>query len=136
MLTRGGKALEDAPSILVVEDEMLILNMMESTLEDGGFKVVLATSGERAIQMLDAQNPPFRAVITDVNLGRKTSGWDVAKHAREIDPEIAIIYVTGHGADDWASQGLPKSILLTKPFAVAQLLTAVSNLLNGGPQQG
>jgi CheY-like chemotaxis protein len=62
MLTRGGKALEDAPSILVVEDEMLILNMMESTLEDGGFKVVLATSGERAIQMLNAQNPPFRAV--------------------------------------------------------------------------
>ena len=115
---------------------MLILNMMESTLEDGGFKVVLATSGERAIQMLNAQNPPFRAVITDVNLGRKTSGWDVAKLAREIDPEIAIIYVTGHGADDWASQGLPKSILLTKPFAVAQLLTAVSNLLNGGPQQG
>lgn len=128
--------MEDAPTILVVEDEVLILNMMESTLEDGGFKVVLASSGERAIQMLDAQNPPFRAVITDVNLGRKTSGWDVAKHAREIDPEIAIIYVTGHGAVDWASHGLPKSILMTKPFAVAQLLTAVSNLLNASPQQG
>jgi CheY-like chemotaxis protein len=59
----GGKALEDSPSILVVEDEMLILQMMESTLEDGGFKVALASSGERAIQMLDAQNPPFRAII-------------------------------------------------------------------------
>jgi DNA-binding response OmpR family regulator len=134
-LTFRGQALEDAPSILVVEDEMPILNMMESTLGDGGFKVISASSGERAIQMLDAQNPPFQAVITDVNLGPRKSGWEVAKHAREIDPEISIMYVTGHGADDWASQGLPKSIMLTKPFAIAQLLTAVSNLLNGSPQQ-
>jgi DNA-binding response OmpR family regulator len=131
-----GQALEDNPHILIVEDEMLILHMMESTLEDGGFKVIPASSGEQAIQMLDAQNPRFRAIITDVNLGRKTSGWVVAKHAREIDPEIAVIYVTGHGAVDWTSHGLPKSILITKPFAVAQLLTAVSNLLNGSPQQG
>ena len=131
-----GQALEDTPNILIVDDEMLILHMMESALEDGGFKVILASSGERAIQMLDAQKPPFRAVITDVNLGREKSGWDVAKHAREIDPEIAVIYVTGHGANDWASHGLPKSILLTKPFAIAQLLTAVSSLLNGSHQQG
>lgn len=128
--------MENAPSILVVEDEMLILHMMESALEDGGFTVVLASSGERASQMLDTQKAPFRAVVTDVDLGPGKSGWDVAKHAREIDPEIAIIYVTGHGADDWPSLGLPKSILITKPFAVTQLLTAVSNLLNGSSLQG
>ena len=114
---------------------MLILHLMESTLEDGGFKVILAASGEQAIQMLDVQNPPFRAVITDVNLGAEKSGWNVAKHAREINPEIVIVYVTGHGSVDWTSHGLPKSILITKPFAVAQLLSAVSNLLNGSPQQ-
>jgi DNA-binding response OmpR family regulator len=102
---------------------------------EGGFKVILAASGERAIQALDTQKPPFRAVVTDVNLGRGKSGWDVAKHAREIDPEIAVVYVTGHGGDDWPSLGLPKSVLVAKPFAVAQLLTAVSNLLNS-PQHG
>jgi DNA-binding response OmpR family regulator len=129
--------LEDTPNILIVEDEMLILHMMESTLEEGGFKVSLAASGERAIQMLDAQNPAFRAVVTDVNLGpNKLTGWEVAKHAREIDPEIAIVYITGHGVNDWPSHGLPNSILLSKPFAIAQLLTAVSNLLNDSPQQG
>ena len=131
----GDIALEDNPSILVVEDETLILLMIESALEDGGFKAILAPSGERAIQVLDTQNPPFRAVVTDVNLGPGKSGWDVAKRAREIDPNIAVIYVTGHGEDDWPSQGLPKSVLITKPFAVAQLLTAVSNLLNGSSQQ-
>jgi len=127
--------LEDIPGILVVEDEMLILHMMESALEDGGFKVILAPSGEQAIQMLDAQKSRFRAVVTDVNLGRGKSGWEVAKHAREIDPEIAVIYITGHGATDWPSQGLPKSVMIAKPFAIAQLVTAVSSLLNGNAQQ-
>lgn len=128
--------MEDTPSILIVEDEMLILHMMESALEDGGFKVMLASSGERASQMLEAQNPPFRAVVTDVHLGLGKSGWEVAKHAREIDPMIAVIYVTGHGADAWPSLGLPNSVLITKPFAITQLLTAVSNLLNGSIQRG
>ena len=40
---------------------------------------------------------------------------------------------TGASADEYASNGVPNSILLTKPFAPAQLLTAVSNLLNTGP---
>jgi CheY-like chemotaxis protein len=54
-------ALEGSPSILVVEDEVVILHLMEDALEEGGFKVVLAPSGERAVQALDAQTAPFRA---------------------------------------------------------------------------
>jgi hypothetical protein len=40
--------------------------------------------------------------------------------------------MTGAAAEQWASHGVPNSILLTKPFAPAQLITAVSNLLNAG----
>ena len=40
--------------------------------------------------------------------------------------------MTGAAADEWASKGVPNSILLQKPFAPAQLVTAVSNLLNTG----
>jgi DNA-binding response OmpR family regulator len=119
----------DTPHVLVVEDEVFIQLQMESTLEEGGFKVILARTGERAIQVLDAQKPPICALITDVNLGPGMSGWEVAKHARE----IPVIYVTGHGGEEWASHGLPKTILISKPFAAAQLLTAVSNRLNGSP---
>ncbi len=59
-------------------------------------------------------------------------GWEVAKHAREIDPEFPVIYMTGAGADKWPSRGVPNSILLEKPFAPAQLITAVSQLLISG----
>jgi DNA-binding response OmpR family regulator len=51
---------------------------------------------------------------------------------REIDPEFPIVYMTGTSADDYGSLGVPNSILLNKPFAPAQLVTAVSQLLNTG----
>jgi len=123
--------VEDLPIVLVVEDDPLIQSFAEETLTDGGFEIVIASSGEDAIDLLDAGKAKYRAMVTDINLGSdKLTGWDVARRAREIDAEFPVIYMTGDGADDWASKGVPNSILLTKPFAQAQLLTAVSQLLN------
>jgi hypothetical protein len=42
--------------------------------------------------------------------------------------------MTGAAAEEWGAHGVPNSILLTKPFAPAQLVTAVSQLLNAGSQ--
>jgi CheY-like chemotaxis protein len=61
-------------------------------------------------------------------------GWEIARLVRQIDPAFPIVYMTGAAADDWPSEGVPNSILLKKPFAPAQLVTAVAQLLNvGGP---
>ena len=70
--------------------------------------------------------------MTDINLLGRFDGWEVARVAREIDPAFPIIYMTGAAADEYPSKGVPNSILLNKPFAPAQLLTAVSQLLNAG----
>jgi CheY-like chemotaxis protein len=45
------------------------------------------------------------------------------------DPSFPVIYVTAHDRD-WPAYGVPNSIVIPKPFAPAQLVTAVSNLLN------
>jgi DNA-binding response OmpR family regulator len=73
--------------------------------------------------------------VTDIDLNGRFDGWEVAKRAREIDPAFPVVYMTGAAADEWGSHGVPNSILLTKPFAPAQLVTAVSNLLNTDPAQ-
>jgi DNA-binding response OmpR family regulator len=78
------------------------------------------------------EGPPHRVLVTDINLAGKADGWAVAMAAREIDPNFPVIYTTGAAADQWAIQGVPNSLLLTKPFAPAQLVTAISNLLNTG----
>lgn len=116
--------------IFVVEDDELIRDLLEEALTDGGFTVALAATGEEAITMLDANGADYSALITDVNLPGKASGWDLAKHAREINDTLPVIYMSGASAHDWASKGVPKSQLMPKPFAVAQVVTAVSQLIN------
>lgn len=126
--------MELLPIVLVVEDEILIQHVVEDALSEGGFKVVSAESGEMAIKLFD-QNPSYRALITDVNLGtHRLSGWDVARHVRESIPDLPVVYMTGDSGAEWSARGVPNSVLLTKPFAPVQLLTAISQLLNDSPQ--
>jgi DNA-binding response OmpR family regulator len=124
--------LADLLVIMVVEDDELIQNLVEEALSDGGFEPSIAASGEEAVTLLRGNRNHYRALVTDINLRGSMDGWEVAKQAREIDPSLPIVYMTGAAADQWASHGVPNSILLTKPFAPAQLVTAVSQLLNTG----
>ena len=83
--------MHDLPIVLVVEDDQLIQGVAEETLSGGGFELVIASSGERALELLDAADGKYRALLTDINLGRdKVDGWEVAKHARELDPEFPV----------------------------------------------
>jgi DNA-binding response OmpR family regulator len=126
--------LDDVITILVVEDDQLIQAMVEEALSDGGFESAITASGEEAIALLRSNKSQFRSVVTDINLIGKLGGWEVARVAREIDPAMPVIYMTGTHGEEWASKGVPNSVLLVKPFAPAQIVTAISNLLNtGGP---
>ena len=122
----------DLPIILVVEDDPSIQVLIEEALGDGGFNTAIVASGEEALTLLNGNKEKYRAVVTDINLEGKIDGWEVARHVREIDPEYPVIYMSGASAADWASKGVPNSVILSKPFAPAQLVTAVSNLLNSG----
>jgi CheY-like chemotaxis protein len=111
-----------------VEDEPLVLMTVRQALEDAGYGVREAGDGREALAVIDAEIQTFGALVTDVNLGR-IDGWAVARHARELNPKMPVVYVTGDSAHEWASQGVPGSVLVEKPFAPAQIVTAVSSLL-------
>ncbi|MGU9981185.1 hypothetical protein ACJ4V0_14200, partial [Phreatobacter sp. HK31-P] len=71
------------------------------------------------------------ALVTDIDLGvTGANGWDIAEKARNGKPELPVIYMTGASADEWASRGVPRSILLPKPFAMAQVIRAIVQLLD------
>jgi DNA-binding response OmpR family regulator len=125
----GSRHLEDQLMVLVVEDDHEIQIIVEDALTEGGFEPAIAPSGEEAVTLLKGNKGNYRALVADVNLRGRMDGWEVARHAREIDPEFPIIYMTGAGTAKWLSRGVPNSILLEKPFAPAQLVTAVSQLL-------
>ena len=129
---RGIGLEEDQLFILVIEDDGPIQVVVEDALTDGGFEPAIAPSGEEAVTLLKGMPNSYCALVTDIKLRGKMDGWEVARQAREIDPNFPVVYITAAHADQWPAQGVPNSVLLTKPFAPAQLVTAVSQLLNGG----
>lgn len=120
--------------ILLVEDEPLISMAVESALVDAGFEVDVVSSGEEALKAIDARHGEFRAVLTDIRLGGRLSGWDIGRHARQAVPTIPVVYVSGDSASEWTAQGVPGSVMIQKPFAFAQIVNAVSLLMNQADQ--
>ena len=92
------------------------------------FRRKLSLLEKKRSKVLDINK--HRALVTDINFKAQLTGWEVARRARELSPEIPVIYMTGAAASEWPSLGVPNSVLLNKPFAAAQLVTAVAQMLN------
>jgi DNA-binding response OmpR family regulator len=130
----SGRVLNELPIILLVEDEQVLQNLVRHALSDAGFDLTVSASADEALSMLRSGVVRYRALVTDINIDGELNGWELARQVREIDAAFPVVYVTGAAADQWPSHGVPNSILLEKPFAPAQLVTAISQLLNTGPQ--
>jgi CheY-like chemotaxis protein len=98
--------------------------------------VASASTAAEAIRQLEAPDAAFAALVTDIDLRDNSSGWEVARRARELFPDLPVVYVSGGSAHEWASRGVPGSVMLTKPFALAQLVVAVSNATLERPGPG
>ena len=120
-------------AVLVVEDEPLILLDLESALEEAGFEVASARDAAEAITAFDASPDKFKGLITDIRLGAGQSGWEVARHLRQANSTIPVIYISGDSGIHWGAEGVPNSVMITKPFVLVQIITALSTLLNEQP---
>jgi len=124
--------MNELPVVLLAEDEEELQHILQEALRDAGFDFTSAASGEQAVTLLKSGVVHYRALVTDIKLDGRIGGWEVARQARLIDPAFPIVYMSGGHAGEWPVQGVPNSILLQKPFAPAQLVTAISQLLNVG----
>lgn len=122
--------------VLIAEDQTDIGEVLKDSFEEGGYAVLLVETAAEALASLDARGEEVRALVTDIKLGSSTTGWDVARHARELKPEMPVVYMTGSESNDWPVLGVPNSILVPKPFAASQVITAVSQLLNASNTPG
>ena len=118
-------------TILIVEDERLIGEALKEVLEEAGFLVVLSDDWDTAMAALERDRArDLAGLVTDINLGGPRNGWDIATRAREMNPALPVVYMSGDSAADWAAHGVPHSLVLEKPFAISQVVVAVSSLLN------
>jgi len=81
------------PRVLFVEDEFLIRMTLSEAMADEGFDVAEAGSGDEALEMLREER--FALLLTDVQLPGELDGLSLVGRARDIDPGLPVIYMTG-----------------------------------------
>jgi DNA-binding response OmpR family regulator len=118
----------ELPVVLVAEDDDEVVAIIEDALSDAGFDV--ATVAAAGLALITRRVDQYKALLSDINLQGQMTGLELAKRAREVVPTLPVVYMTGNAAHEWPSQGVPESILLQKPFAPAQAVTAIATLLN------
>src|SRR4051794_6079086 len=89
---RRWEAVPDLPVVLIVEDDVSIQGMVEDVLKEGGYETATAPSAEEGVTLLQGKVLNYRALVTDINLKGRMTGWDVARKARELYPEFPIVY--------------------------------------------
>ena len=117
------------PVVLLVEDEPLVLLLAQDALEAGGYTVLPVQLSSEALDVLDRRGAELSGLVTDIRLPGGADGWEVARHARELRADLPIVYTTADSAGDWPAKGVPNSVVVQKPYAGAQLLTAISTLM-------
>lgn len=122
--------MDNLPPILVVDDEPLVRLAMVEALKDGGYSVVEADNGQSALEEMGRADV-LRGLVTDIRMEPGLDGWELAHRAREKFPSLAVVYVTSDSAAAWSASAVPISIVLQKPFAEAELVTALANQLVG-----
>jgi DNA-binding NtrC family response regulator len=105
----------DDMKVLLVEDELLVRELVEEALTDAGVEVETADCGSAAQLLLERRSFKADVLVTDINLGAGCDGFEVSRLARRINPDLKVVYITGHAAH-LARAGVEGSLLIPKPF--------------------
>ncbi|MDX8451209.1 response regulator [Mesorhizobium sp. VK9D] len=100
------------------------------SISKAGFEVVGTSTAQDAIASFDEAPDKFKALLSDIRLGPGLSGWEVARHIRQTNATMPVVYISGDSFGQWGAEGVPNSIMVTKPFFLPQIITAISTLLN------
>ncbi|HEY8575239.1 MAG TPA: response regulator [Devosia sp.] len=113
---------------MYVEDDPLVAFPIEMMLAEAGYEVTTVSNGPGALLELQ-RGRPLDLLLTDIRLPGNVDGWAIANKARELMPDLPVLYVSGDSAEEWAKKGVPSSAMLRKPFDFETALTAVRQAL-------
>lgn len=119
-------------TILVIEDEDAVREMLKLTLERNGFRVLTANGGGEALGLCQAEGAPIDLVLTDIVMPG-TSGTDLAGYLAVRYPAMRVIRMSGFTEAMLGESGLQRddSLFLQKPFSREQLLETIGRALGG-----
>ena len=121
----AGDNLHGTETVLVVDDETILLTMMETILTEYGYKVLTAGSGQKALAILARDDTNVNLVVTDLVMP-SMSGRELVEHIRQLKPATRILCTSGYvmPPDKRAD-----AAFLRKPFTSMEFLAKVRQVI-------
>jgi DNA-binding NtrC family response regulator len=121
-------------TVLVVDDEIAVCELVRRVLERQGYEVLAANGGETALRLFEEHRGIIKAIITDMMMP-KVDGPALVRLVRQIDPAARIIGISGAGDTAMLDkiEALGLAGFLPKPFAVEMLLRLLQKVLLAPP---
>jgi DNA-binding NtrC family response regulator len=116
-------------SILVIDDEVLVRDMLTKVLEEEGYTVDAVENGKNAVKICENQH--FDAALIDINLP-DINGTDLLGKLKAIKPKMVRIIITGHPSVENAVKAVNEKSdgYILKPFSIPQLLETIKKLID------
>ncbi len=131
---RDDDALERVSNrtILVVDDEYMVVSTLTELLNELGYEVVTAPGGERALQIYSREPDRYDAVILDLSMPGM-DGRECYEKLRKIDPAVKVILATGFSRNGRVKELIDMGVMgfLQKPFRMKDLAEMLGELLGG-----
>lgn len=124
---------EDAPAVLLVDDQPEIREVLALGLEDSGFRVLAAGNIADALRLAGPGASGIQVLVVDSQLGAE-SGRDLMAQLRVLAPRLAVVVISAYEAETVrVARNDPSLVFLAKPFAVRALVEAVRQALDRRP---
>jgi CheY-like chemotaxis protein len=117
-------------SVLVVEDEVFISNLITEVLSEGGFAVHAVAAGEEALRYFES-GADVDVLFTDINLLGPMDGATLAREARAQRPELPVVYCSGRYSPSALKPPVPRSVFVKKPYSPTDLCRLLERLTAG-----
>jgi signal transduction histidine kinase len=117
-------------TILLVDDDQMVLKMLKSYLISQNYQVVCASSGRKALNLIEQQQPPVDLLITDIRMP-EMDGVQLLEAVRQLLPTLPMILMTGYSDFDLVVLGLKQHAfdLLFKPIDFEQMNWCITKAL-------
>jgi PAS domain S-box-containing protein len=124
-----------AATLLIVEDDPLLREMMKEVLEEAGYRVLCAEGPAAAIELSRSEGGKIDLVVTDVVMP-KMNGFELAKKLAEARDDLRVLFMSGYSDQSLADRGesIEESALLRKPFSNGDLCRKIAMMIADGEE--
>jgi PAS domain S-box-containing protein len=128
-------SLEGRETILLVEDNEMVRQLVQQVLDKNGYRVLVAHNGEAAIQVCKMDETPIQLLVTDVIMPGGMNGYEVAKLLTSFYPAMKVLYMSGYADEAIVRHGILEegTAFLQKPFTPKILAQKVREVLDTAP---